>query len=211
MVSIRVTRKDPEAYQHGDLRRALIQAGLKLLSEGGVPALTLRAAAQLAGVSHAAPYRHFRDKDALLAAIAEEGFRMLTASMQREMEAVGSDAAARLRASAWGYVAFARAHPATFRTMFGNAPAGEECPPSLAAAGREAYGVLREQIAEGIRRGRLRRGDPDELSLAAWSLVHGLSQLLIDRQLAHRAADEAAARALADRLVRLLETGLRAG
>ena len=116
---IRVARKRPDSYQHGDLRAALIQGGLKLLSDGGVPALTLRAAAQLAGVSHAAPYRHFRDKDALIAAIAEEGFRMLTAQMRREMDAAGAEPFARLRASAWGYVSFARAHPGYFRTMFG--------------------------------------------------------------------------------------------
>ena len=205
---IRVPRKPPDAYQHGDLRRALIQAGLKLLSEGGAPALTLRGAAQLAGVSHAAPYRHFRDKDALLAAIAEEGFRTLTEHMRREMATAGSEAA-RLRACAWGYVAFARAHPGYFRTIFGQ-PLGEDCPAPLREAGQEAYGVLREQIAEGIRRGRLRAGDPDELALACWSLVHGLSHLVIDGQLPETSG-ETAARELTDRLVRLLESGLRAG
>jgi AcrR family transcriptional regulator len=212
-MSIRVARKRPDRYQHGDLRSALIQAGLKLLSEGGVPALSLRSAAQLAGVSHAAPYRHFRDKDALIAAIAEQGFRMLTARMREEMDAGGADPATRLRASAWGYVSFARAHPGYFRTMFGGA-VREDCGPSnpsLSAAGQEAYGLLRDQIDDGIRRGWLRQGDVDELSLAAWSLVHGLSLLMIDGQLTQAAPDEASAGAVTDRLIRLLETGLRGG
>lgn len=211
-MSIRVSRKKPDAYQHGDLRAALIQAGLKLLSEGGVAALSLRAAAKLAGVSNAAPYRHFRDKDALIAAIAEEGFRMLAAQMRREMDAAGSDYFARLRASAWGYVSFARAHPGYFRTMFGGV-VGEDCgplSPSLRAAGEEAYGVLRDHVAVGIRRGRLRKGDPDEVSLAAWSVVHGLGQLFIDGQLTDRAPDDDAARAVVDAAVRWLEGGLRA-
>lgn len=210
-MSIRVARKKPDAYQHGDLHAALIQAGLKLLSEGGVAALTLRAAAKLAGVSNAAPYRHFQDKKALIAAIAEQGFHMLTAQMRREMEAAGNDFFARLRASAWGYVSFARANPGYFRTMFGGV-VPEECgalSPTLGAAGQEAYGVLQAQIADGIRRGRLRKGDPDELSLAAWSTVHGLSQLFIDGQLTPRAPDDHAARALVDSAVRWLEIGLR--
>jgi AcrR family transcriptional regulator len=212
-MSIRVARKRPDAYQHGDLRAALIQAGLKLLSDGGVAALSLRAAAQLAGVSHAAPYRHFRDKDALITAIAEEGFRMLTAQMRREMEAAGGDTFARLRATAWGYVSFARAHPGYFRTMFGGAlrDACQSPSPALNAAGQESFEVLREQVAEGVRRGRLRKGDPDELSLAAWSMVHGLSQLFVDGQLSDRATDDVAARALVDSAVRHLESGLRAG
>ena len=79
-MKIRVARKPAHAYQHGNLREALIQAGLKLLGEAGVQGLSLRAAAQLAGVSHAAPYRHFKDKDALVAAVAEQGFRLLTAA-----------------------------------------------------------------------------------------------------------------------------------
>ncbi len=207
-----MARKRPDSYQHGDLRAALVQAGLKLLTEGGVPALSLRAAAQLAGVSHAAPYRHFRDKDALIAAIAEEGFRMLTARMRHEMEAAGPEPLTRLRACAWGYVSFARAHPGYFRTMFGGA-IREDCAvqiPSLSAAGQEAYGVLRDQIADGIQRGWLRRGEVDELSLAAWSVVHGLSMLAIDGQLMSTLPDDAAARAVTDRLIRLLEIGIGA-
>src|SRR5690348_12591495 len=117
---IRVPRKPRDAYQHGDLRHALIQAGLKLLAEGGAGELSLRAAAELAGVSHAAPYRHFKDKNALLAAIAEEGFRQLTARMRQELAACsGDDLAARLRASAVGYVRFAVENPASFRLVFG--------------------------------------------------------------------------------------------
>jgi AcrR family transcriptional regulator len=209
---IRVARKRPDAYQHGDLRRALIQAGLKLLGEGGVRDLSLRAAAELAGVSHAAPYRHFRDKDALVAAIAEEGFRLLTQRMRDEIERCGSgDVLVRLRASAVGYVAFAVEHPAYFRTIF----AGLDCqdqdaaPASLRAAGEEAYAVLRELVSEGIRRGRLRAADPEQLSLAAWSMVHGLGMLIIDGQVGTLRTDPAAARQVTETVVKLLENGLR--
>src|SRR5258708_34865679 len=118
-MAIRVRRKAADAYQHGDLREALIQAGLKLLSEGGVESLGLRAAAELAGVSHAAPYRHFRDKGALVAAIAEEGFTLLTRSMRDEIEAAGSrDVLARLGAAGRGSRTSALRHPGSSRTIF---------------------------------------------------------------------------------------------
>src|ERR1700755_3363189 len=98
-MKIRVAKKPADSYQHGDLREALVDAGLKLLIEGGVEDLSLRAAAQLAGVSHAAPYRHYRDKDALVAAIAERGFRLLTESMRSELaEHPAADPRGRVRA-----------------------------------------------------------------------------------------------------------------
>jgi AcrR family transcriptional regulator len=208
-MNIRVQRKRADAYQHGDLRQALVQAGLKLLGEGGVPALSLRAAAQLAGVSHAAPYRHFKDKEALLAAIAEEGFRLLTRRMKEEVEARGGDVLERLRASAVGYVAFAVDHPGYFRVTFGGAPCAPGTYPGLDEAGTEAYGVLRGLIVEGIEAGRLRAGDPDQLALAAWSQVHGLGMLIIDGQVpAPLVATAAQRRALTEGLSLLLEEGL---
>src|SRR5687768_15831033 len=119
-MKIRVSRKPADAYQHGDLAEALVQAGLKLLTEGGVEKLSLRAAAQLAGVSHAAPYRHFRDKDALVAAIAERGFRLLTASMKEEIaEVPPGDTRERRMAAGIGYVRFATRHPAYLQVIFG--------------------------------------------------------------------------------------------
>ena len=137
-MAIRVARKRADSYQHGDLRPALIQAGLKLLTEGGVAGLSLRAAAQLAGVSHAAPYRHFRDKDALVQAIAEEGFRLLTRRMRLEIDGCGStDVLVRLRASAVGYVSFALEHPGYFRTIFGRG-GGDDCDVSTATDGETA-------------------------------------------------------------------------
>lgn len=209
-MTIRVQRKRADAYQHGDLRQALIQAGLKLLGEGGVAALSLRAAAQLAGVSHAAPYRHFRDKDALLAAIAEEGFRLLTRHMQDEIES-GGDVRERLRAAAVGYVAFAVDNPGYFRVTFGGIVCEPGTYPTLDQAGEESYQVLRNLIVEGQEAGRLRPGDPDQQALAAWSLVHGLGMLIIDGNVPpDLVATPAQRRALTEGLTLLLEDGLAA-
>jgi AcrR family transcriptional regulator len=213
-MSIRVARKKPDAYQHGDLRRALIQAGLKLLGEHGVAGLSLRAAAELAGVSHAAPYRHFRDKNALVAAIAEEGFKLLTASMRAELDACASrDLLLRIRATGHGYVSFALAHPGYFRTIFGEMTWLDKNDPakaSLLAAGQESFDVLRGLIAEGVRGGQLRAGDVDQIALAAWALVHGLALLIIDGRLAGLTDTPAAVRAVTDNLVRMLQRGIGA-
>jgi AcrR family transcriptional regulator len=199
---IRVHRKRPDSYQHGDLREALVQAGLKLLSEGGVETLTLRAAAQLAGVSHAAPYRHFRDKEALVAAIAERGFRLLATFMRAEVEhRRPTGTRARLNALGNGYLRFATTHPAYLRVIFGGALCTDEPFPELRAAGEEAYRVLRDEVAAGVARGDLRAGDPDRLSLACWSMIHGLATLIINRAIPpHLGAGEQLAGAMMDLL-----------
>jgi len=212
-MTIRVRRKAPDTYQHGDLKEALVQAGLKLLTEGGVESLSLRAAAQLAGVSHAAPYRHFADKDALVAAIAERGFRLLTRSMSDEVaRAVRAhahvDVRARLRGAGVGYVRFALAHPGYFRVIFSGLVPDAAVSAELRAAGDEAYAVLRGLIAEGVAHGTLVAADIDELSLAAWSVVHGLGMLAVNGQLKAWGDGAATVERLATTVVRFLERGI---
>jgi AcrR family transcriptional regulator len=177
-MTIRVARKKPDSYQHGDLKEALIQGGLKLLTEQGLTGFSLRAAAQLAGVSHAAPYRHFADKQALVAAIAERGFRTLTASMKEELAASKATGAMdKLFALGVGYVRFGTRHPDYLRVIFGSA-VGDEAPAELRAAATEAYLALRDVVEAGLATGELRGGDPELVSLSCWSMVHGLSTLL---------------------------------
>ena len=183
-MKIKVARKPANTYQHGNLREALVQAGLKLLSEGGVEGLSLRAAAQLAGVSHAAPYRHFKDKDALVAAIAEQGFRLLTASMRAELAVLDAGQAAdphqRLAAVGKGYVQFALQHPAYLRVIFGGVLAKDRTTPELKLAGNEAYETLRGLVADGVARGRAGRG----------RRRHAVAGLLVDGARAVASADQ---------------------
>jgi AcrR family transcriptional regulator len=206
-MSIRVARKKPDSYQHGDLREALIQAGLKLLTEQGLAGFSLRGAAQLAGVSHAAPYRHFADKQALVAAIAERGFRLLTASMREELaESAPSRTIEKLYALGAGYVRFGTRHPDYLRIIFGGV-INEEASADLAAAGEEAYSALRGVVEAGLASGELRGGDPDLVSLACWSLVHGLSALLASGAVPPPATP-AALRELVAATLRLLGQGI---
>jgi AcrR family transcriptional regulator len=211
MSKIRVARKPVDAYQHGNLAEALVQAGLKLLSEGGVEKLSLRAAAQLAGVSHAAPYRHFRDKDALVSAIAERGYRLLTASMKEELARCHSrQPGARLQAIGVGYLRFGLSHPAYLQVIFGGVLSKDHPEPALREAGAEAYGTLRAVVAEAIAAGELRGGDQqteDDVALASWAMVHGLATLIVNGAIPAPASDQAA-RTLAHRVLGLLHAGI---
>lgn len=167
-------------YHHGNLRAALVEAALGLVEREGVEALTLRGAARLAGVSPAAPYRHFADKRALLASVAEEGFRLLAAAL-RNTE--GEGPRERFRARGAAYVGFATGHPAHFRVMFGRELADRERYPGLREAAKAAFDALVEGMSEAQQAGVVREGDPREIGLTAWCAMHGLSTLLLDGRL----------------------------
>ncbi|HLM44029.1 MAG TPA: TetR/AcrR family transcriptional regulator [Myxococcaceae bacterium] len=182
MATRKTSSKSKPRYHHGDLRHALIEASLALISEEGFSALTLREVARRAGVTHAAPYRHFADKEALLAAVAEEGFRTMSAQMRERMDRE-TGPTQRLAACGVAYVLFAIQHPAHFRVMFGPHFTGRVDHEALAKEGGNAFGLLVQSIVEGQKAGELREGEPMPLALMSWSLVHGLASLLVDGKL----------------------------
>jgi AcrR family transcriptional regulator len=170
------TRKS--SYHHGDLRRALIDAALQTITEQGVSALTLREVAQQVGVSRMAPYRHFADKAALLAAVAEEGFRALKAQL---IQAAGQlEPTERLQAIGVAYVEYAVTHAAHYRVMFGTERANRPSFPALLQVASETFDVLVQTLVACQQSGTIRVAEPVEQAQIAWSLVHGLSMLAID-------------------------------
>ena len=189
-------------YHHGNLRQALIDAALELIEERGVSALTLREVARQVGVTHAAPQRHFADRAALVAAVAEQGFRGLAAHVAA-VRGSARTPAQRLRALGVAYVEYALAHPAHLRVMFSPEVADKSRRPELAAAAQAVHAALVERIENGQRDGSVAPGDPDELSFAAWSMVHGCAVLLIDGQAMGRSK-----RTLIDAVVDRLYLGL---
>src|SRR4051812_30727887 len=126
----------PKRYHHGDLRNALIRAGQELLAAEGITGLDLRKVARAAGVSHAAPYRHFADKQALLAAIAEDGFYQLAQDIDDAIQQAPTTAAAQLEQLARAYVQFALDHPAHMREMFSGLTGEHAAYPQLHAAAK---------------------------------------------------------------------------
>lgn len=167
------------AYHHGDLREALLRAAEDILERDGVQALTLRAAARAAGVSHAAPAHHFGDLSGLLSELAATGFVRFTAALTDAMDAAGADPADRLTAMGRAYVAFARAHTGLFLLMFRGERLDMERP-----ALRDAVGAARQALAKAVA---ARAGDEPAQGVAEatalWSLVHGFSMLLVDGRL----------------------------
>lgn len=204
----RAKRKGPAArgYHHGNLRRALLDAAIELIQTEGADALTLRAAARAAGVSQAAPYRHFADKRELLAAVAEEGFRMMAAEMRAASAAHPGDAVGGFRACGLAYVDFARAHPAHFRVMFGRHVANRAAYPGLKEAAGESFALLEARIADGQGAGFIVDAEVRPLAIATWSMMHGFSSLLVDGQLDDRGGDDPAA--LVDRVTAALFLGI---
>ena len=162
-------------YHHGNLQSSLLRAAGKILEKQGVEGLSLREAARRAGVSHGAPYRHFPNRESLLAALAAGGF----ATLGRALHEAG--AAGGLRARGEAYVHFALQHPQRFRLMFGG------------RLGIARHAVLREaatRVFEGLS-GAFTAQIPGQAgrdaSIAAWSLVHGLALLLLDEKIANTA------------------------
>jgi AcrR family transcriptional regulator len=177
----RPASKPPGRYHHGELRRALLDTALAVIEREGVSALSLRDLARRLGVSHAAPAHHFPDRAALLVEIAREGFERFGVALVAAADRAPDDDA-RLAAIGRAYVAFALAHPATFRVMFGRELAGLGSPPAaLAEASGRAYAVLLRGVEAALARlPRGRRPPVEEAAFVAWSAVHGAAMLWLD-------------------------------
>ncbi len=176
-------RQKPRAYHHGDLHHTLIQAGVELLAEEGAEALDLRKVARRAGVSHAAPYRHFADKQALIAAINEEGFRLLAERIQATLREMPDEPFEQVLGLARAYVGFAQAHPRLMREMFSGLTIERETYASLQAASKTVYRLYTDVIRCGQERGKIVDGDPAALAGVLWSVLHGLAMLIIEQQM----------------------------
>ncbi len=168
-------------YHHRDLKQTLLDAAVTLIAEVGPQAFTLREVARRAGVSHNAPYRHFTDKDDLLAAVAAQGFARLTESMQKSMRK-GRTAAELLRLAGRGYVQFALHWPQHILIMF-DGPRVQVPRPEHAVAARRAFQTLLDAIIAVQAEGGLPKGDPQAYALVAWAGVHGLAKLAISGRL----------------------------
>src|SRR5437764_7476400 len=169
-------------YHHGDLRRALIDTALAMVTEEGAWNFTLREVARRAGVSQAAPYNHFEDKSALLAEVAALGFQSLRQTMDAAARGQPRSGRQALAGVGAAYVRFGVEHPAHYRLMFGAELADKARHPTLQAASDATFAVLTGVLERGHASGQVRRGAVRDQALAAWSLVHGLTTLLIDQR-----------------------------
>ncbi|HEY0712067.1 MAG TPA: TetR/AcrR family transcriptional regulator [Polyangia bacterium] len=172
-----------QAYHHGDLKNALIAAGVEILSKEGVAGLSLRKVALRAGVSHAAPYAHFADKPALIAAISTEGFERLYRAIANAVAKHTGDPAAQLVAGAWAYVDFALSDPDHFKVTLSGVVEKEDEHPAFVAVSKKSFGLVVEIVRACQEAGVLRVGPVELCAVTVWSLMHGLVSLLLEKQI----------------------------
>ncbi len=201
-------------YRHGDLHRALLEAGIDLARAGGPDAVVLREATRRAGVSPAAAYRHFTDRHSLLHAVCASALSALAVAIEAEMAAppregdLPTAARHRLRAVGTGYLRFALAEPGLFRTAFA-VPEAVRGPGSVTGPGDSGLSpfellaaALDDLVATGVLAPERRPG----AEFLAWSAVHGLAMLALDGPL--RGLADAQTAAIGQRLIDMVERGL---
>ncbi|MEM7010759.1 MAG: TetR/AcrR family transcriptional regulator [Verrucomicrobiota bacterium] len=165
------------SYHHGNLRNAILQAGLKHLEAEGADSLSLRKMTDKIGVSHTAAYRHFQDKPAFLADLAAHGFDQLSANAREAFGAHSDDPKAALCAYGQAYVLFAVEHPNLFRVMFGSERLGG------GDSAKHAFDLLIEAVERNRASGFIQTEDVRPKVMSCWAMVHGLASLAVDGQL----------------------------
>lgn len=204
-----------ETYRHGDLRRALLDAGIALAREGGPAAVVLREATRQAGVAPNAAYRHFANHQALFDAVRAHALGALAQAIEREWRKAlrvrepTAQARALLRAVGTGYLGFAQAETGLFRTAFVFGPHEVQVPPDparTAALGLNPFELLGAALDAMVATGVLPAERRPQAEYLAWSAVHGMALLIIDGPL--RGTPATARRALGERLLQMVENGL---
>ncbi|MDH6181318.1 AcrR family transcriptional regulator [Microbacteriaceae bacterium SG_E_30_P1] len=203
------------SYHHGDLRQALLSAGIELASTGGPDAVVLREATRRVGVSPNAAYRHFADREALLAAVVDAAQARLAEHIDAEFALVSASnpvdiARGHLRAVGSAYVRFALDEPGMFRTAFFVPADLEEAasPTRVGPSGRTPFELLGDSLDELVASGAMPPHRREGAEFLAWSSVHGLAMLLIDGPL--RALPRPHADATTQRVIDMVEAGLTA-
>ena len=195
----RTGKKPAKPYHHGDLRRALLDEALRTIQTRGVEHLTLRTVGARLGVSRSALYRHFADKQSLLATVGKEGFGKLRQALADAWEGNGHGRAG-FEAMHRAYVQFAVAYPSHYRVMFGGFIESAAKDDHFMTEARAAFQVLVNALVEQQNAGDIRRDDPVLMARFVWALVHGTAMLFIDGQLPESAQREALQPYVAERI-----------
>ena len=204
-----------ETYRHGDLRRALLDAGIALAREGGPTAVVLRETTRQAGMAPNAAYRHFANHQALFDAVRAHALGALAQAIEREWRKAlrvreqAAQARALLRAVGTGYLGFAQAETGLFRTAFVFGQHEVQVPPDparTAAMGLNPFELLGAALDAMVATGVLPAERRPQAEYLAWSAVHGMALLAIDGPL--RGTPATARRALGERLLQMVENGL---
>ncbi len=176
-------------YHHGDLKNALIKAGIEILSKEGIEGLSLRKVAQRAGVSHSAPYSHFPDKQSLIAAISTEGFNQLYAELDAAISAHPTDPKEQLKEGAAAYVEFALNNTDTFKIMFSGVLEKEKEYPAFVEISSKTFLRVVDVVQACQGAGLLPSTPAEMLAVTVWGQVHGIVSLALEGQIPHTVLD----------------------
>jgi AcrR family transcriptional regulator len=176
-------------YHHGDLKNALIQAGVEILAKESVEGLTLRKVAQRAGVSHNAPYSHFPDKQSLIAAISTEGFKQLYGELDTVISIYSNDPKRQLQEGAWAYVQFAMNNTEIFKIMFSGVLEKEKDYPAFVDISQKTFHRVVDIVRACQTAGILHTTLPELMAVSVWGQIHGIISLLLEGQVSHIVLD----------------------
>ena len=203
-------RPPSKPYHHGDLHQEILCAACTLIEESNIASLSLREIAKKVGVSHTAPYRHFKDKESLLAGIAGVGFKELAKQLAEAVEVHRDDPAAQLKEAGHGYVQLAMSSPQCTQLMFSGILPCDDSYPELRASSDAAFDGLKMVIEEGQAKGVFKKGDVETLALATWAGIHGLALLLIGGNLPDILSISVNVRQVTDAVTTTMLEGLKA-
>ncbi len=202
-------QKTPESYRHGDLRNALLKQALALIESRKEVTFTIREIAAAAGVSHAAAYRHFKSKREILGALAADGFSQMQQAFAASLVVSAQKKTSSARELAKAYVTFAVTHPGSFRVMFHPDLKSLVDDSELEQSSMAAFGTLVECMQHNQKVGRFVDRPTEDLVVVAWSLVHGLSTLLVNESFpANFTGKDFGGPATIEAMAQLLELGL---
>src|SRR5450432_523572 len=200
----------PKPYHHGDLRRVLIDAALRLAEEGGAEAVSVREAARRAGVSPGAPFRHFPSRDALMTAVAEEAQRRFRAEIDVALATAPADPLARFRCFGLAYLRWAMRNPAHFEIISSGRFFDHDKATGLSKDNAELIGMTERMLADAFAKGQLRVPDLKRVQIAGRALVYGFARMNIDGHLPRWGVAEAEAERTAEAIVDLFIEGISA-
>ena len=178
-----------KSYHHGDLKNALIKAGIEILSKEGVVGLSLRKVAQRAGVSHNAPYSHFPDKQSLIAAISTEGFKQLYEALDAAISSHPHDPKRQLQEGSWAYAQFAINNSDTIKLMFSDVLEKEKDYPAFVEISSRTFNRVVDLVRACQDVGLLQSAPPELAAVAVWGQIHGIISLMLEGQISHTVLD----------------------
>jgi AcrR family transcriptional regulator len=174
-----------KTYHHGDLKNALIKAGVEILANEGIEKLSLRKVALKAGVSHTAPYSHFSDKQALIAAISTEGFQRLSKALDSTIKSHPNSPKKQLFESAQVYTKFALKNKDIFKIMFSSVLEKEKEYPAFVEISQKTFAQVVDIVRKCQDAGIIKSGEADVQAVIIWSQVYGILALAIEGQISH--------------------------